>query len=94
LWHNVTSPPGAWLAFQLEGRRSNRDGIGAEIRLNGQMNQQNSSQGYASSTLAPVHFGLGQASTAGRIEIRWPSGRIQMLANEPKNRVVHVVEPD
>jgi hypothetical protein len=93
LWHNVTAPAGAWLAFQLEGRRSNRDGIGAEIRLNGQMNHQNSSQGYASSTLAPVHFGLGQASTAGRIEIRWPSGRTQVLANEPANRVVHVVEP-
>ncbi len=93
LWHNIT-PSGGWVAFQLEGRRSNRDGIGAEIRLNGQVNVQSSSQGYASSTLAPVHFGLAQAPSAGRVEIRWPSGRIQVLDNVPVNRIVHVVEPE
>jgi enediyne biosynthesis protein E4 len=94
LWHNVTSPSGNWVAFQLEGRHSNRDGIGAEIRLAGQMNEQKSSQSYASSTLAPVHFGLGRATATGPAEIRWPDGRVQKLASGPVNRVIRVVEPD
>jgi hypothetical protein len=94
LWHNITSPSGSWVAFQLEGRRSNRDGLGAEIHLNGQSNIQNSSQGYASSTLAPVHFGLGQAASPGRVVVRWPSGRMQVLGNVQANRITHVVEPE
>ena len=94
LWHNVTAPVSNWVAFQLRGRRSNRDGIGAEIRLNGQTNIQSSSQGYASSSLAPVHFGLGHAGSAGPVEIRWPSGRIQQLASVPVNRVIRVLEPE
>ncbi|MBS1876900.1 MAG: CRTAC1 family protein [Acidobacteria bacterium] len=94
LWRNVTEAAGSWAAFQLEGRRSNRDGIGAEIRWNGQMNHMTTSQGYASSTLVPVHFGLGRAPGIGTVEIRWPSGRVQILPNPPANRITHVVEPD
>ena len=94
LWHNVTTPPAAWVAFQLNGRHGNHDGLGAEIRINGQTNFQNSSQGYASSTLAPVHFGLGQARFSGKVEVRWPSGRIQILTTVPLNQIVSVVEPD
>jgi enediyne biosynthesis protein E4 len=94
LWHNVTAPPGSWVAFQLEGRHSNRDGIGAEIHVNGQTGIQTSSQGYASSTLAPVHFGLAGAASPGRVEIRWPSGRIQVLPKVAANAIVHVVEPE
>ena len=94
LWHNVTTPTASWVAFQLSGRHSNRDGIGAEIRLGSQTNIQNSSHGYASSTLAPVHFGLAQANSAGRVEIRWPSGRTQSLTNVPANRIVQLVEPE
>jgi hypothetical protein len=49
------------------------------IRIGRQMNCQTSAVGYASSSLAPVHFGLGLQAIIPRIEIAWPSGRIQVL---------------
>jgi hypothetical protein len=94
LWHNVTTPENNWVAFQLEGRHSNRSAIGTEIRLGGQTNIQTSSPGYASSTLAPVHFGLAHAVSAGRVEVRWPGGRTQVIPNVPAKRIVHLVEPE
>jgi len=95
LWHNVeASPPRSWIAFQLQGRRSNRDGIGAEIRLKGQSNLQNPSHSYASSTLAPVHFGLGRAAEAGQVEVLWPSGKRQVLNGAPINKIIRVLEPE
>ncbi len=94
LWHNVTAGQQSWVAFELTGRTSNRDGIGAEIRVNGQLGVRVSSQGYASSALVPLHFGLGPATSVAKAEIRWPSGKVQVLSHVPINRVVQVREPD
>jgi hypothetical protein len=94
LWHNVTAGPQSWVAFDLTGRASNRDGIDAEIRLNGQLGVRTSSQSYASSSLTPVHFGLGRATVVPKVEILWPSGKRQVLTNLPVNRVIHVSEPE
>lgn len=94
LWHNVTAEPQSWVAFELTGHASNRDGIGAEIRVNGQLGVRVSSQGYTSSALVPVHFGLGAAASVVKAEIRWPSGKLQVLKHVPINRVVRVTEPD
>ena len=94
LWHNVGAASNNWVAFQLQGRKSSRDGIGAEIRVNGQVNHQSTSQGYASGSLGPVHFGLGRRTVADPVEIRWPSGVIQRLNKVPMNRVVRVVQPE
>lgn len=94
LWHNVTAGPQSWVAFDLTGRTANRDGIGAEIRLNGQLAARISSQGYASSALTPVHFGLGIARALPKVEIKWPGGKRQLLTNVPTNQVVRVTEPE
>ena len=94
LWHNTTADPAAGVACELTGRASNRDGLGAEIRVGRQLGMRVSSEGYASSSLAPVHFGLGQTSVAPTAEIRWPSGKRQVLTHIPVNRVVRVTEPD
>lgn len=93
LWRNVTPGAGNWLAFRLQGTRSNRDGIGARIHLDGQWNEMTSSVSYASASLVPVHFGVGSATSVARVEIRWPSGRTQVLRNLPVNRVMDVKEP-
>ena len=93
LWQNVTPRSGRWLALRLAGRRSNRDAIGARVRAAGQTNIMTSSVGYASSSQAGVHFGLGSLEKVGRIEIRWPSGKVQTLENVETNRVVNVTEP-
>ena len=86
-----------WLEFQLEGTKSNRDAIGARIkvvtRTATQYNHVSFSFGYASSSAGPVHFGLGPDKSADTVEIRWPSGVVQELRNVAGDRVVRVKEP-
>jgi hypothetical protein len=98
LWWNRSPRAGHWLAFQLEGVRSNRDGIGAFIRVDTpdgpRFNHMTSSLGYASTSLGPVHFGLGPHAKAPKVEIRWPSGKIQILENVPAGQILKVREPD
>ena len=93
LWENA-SDSNSWLILKLEGTRSNRDGMGARVRVGTQYNHMTSSVGYASSSHFGVHFGLGQAKVAEEIEIRWPSGIVQRLAHVPANQVLHIKEPE
>ena len=96
LWMNRTENDNHWLAVELEGTRSNRDGIGARIkvvtRAGAQYNHMTTSVGYASSSHGPVHFGLGSESKAQVIEIHWPSGIIQRLRDVPAGRTIKVLE--
>ncbi len=94
LWENVSPGGRAWLILKLEGTRSNRDGIGARIEVDGQHNHMSTSLGYASSSHFGVHFGLGAAKTAARIRIRWPSGVEQTLADVAVNQLLRVREPE
>ena len=97
IWMNRTAKSGHWLDIALRGTKSNRDGIGARIKLatksGTQFNHMTTSVGYASSSDGPVHFGLGPDATADLIEIRWPSGVVQTLSSVPADRVLHVIEP-
>jgi len=93
LWENISPEANTWLSLQLRGTRSNRDGIGARIRIGDQYNQMTTNVGYASSSHAGVHFGLGKARQVDRVEIRWPSGIQQVLTNVPANQVLRVTEP-
>ncbi len=97
IWMNRSPATGHWLDIALEGAKSNRDGIGARIKLatkNGvQYNHMTTSVGYASSSDGPVHFGLGADAMAEGIEIQWPSGIVQRLANVAADRVLRVREP-
>ncbi len=94
LWENTTPKPGNWIAFKLTGTKSNRDGIGARIRVGKQWNEMTSAISYASSSLIPVHFGVGKVETVDDVEIRWPSGRVQHLNHLAVNRLVDVREPE
>jgi hypothetical protein len=86
-----------WLELALRGTRSNRDGIGARIKITAagkiQFNEMTTACGYASSSAGPVHFGLGGAKVADEVEIRWPSGASQILRNIPADQVLQVKEP-
>ncbi|HET7213798.1 MAG TPA: CRTAC1 family protein [Terriglobia bacterium] len=93
LWENITPKENTWLIFKLQGTRSNRDGIGAEIRLDGQLNHMTSAMSYASSSHFGVHFGTGKLKIVKKVEIRWPSGTRQVLANVRTNHVLKVREP-
>jgi len=96
--YNVTAGDGRWLGLQLEGTRSNRDGIGAVVKLTGesgrvQYNHVTTAVGYASASEKRVHFGLGADRTAREVEIRWPSGIKQVLKDVAAGQVLVVKEP-
>jgi hypothetical protein len=81
-----------WLRLRLEGVRSNRDAIGALIRMGAQTNRVTRAVGYASSSEAVVHFGLGTSEESGEITIQWPSGVVQKVASRKAGQVVTVRE--
>jgi hypothetical protein len=86
-----------WLILDLEGRRSNRRGIGARIRVEpeggaAQVNHATTSVGLSSSSDRRVHFGLGPAQRARTIEILWPSGVTQRLEHVATNQILRVAE--
>ena len=93
LWRNAAADGNHWLRFKLIGRQSNRGGFGARLRVGGQWNEVGSAVGYASSSDAGVHFGLGAAAVAQEVEILWPSGVRQVLRGVAADRVVTVEEP-
>lgn len=96
IWMNRTANSNHWLDISLRGVRSNRDGIGARIKVisksGAQYNHMTTSVGYASSSDGPVHFGLGPDRLADLIEIHWPSGIVQTLTNVAVDRILHVTE--
>ncbi|MDQ2898263.1 MAG: CRTAC1 family protein [Acidobacteriota bacterium] len=94
LWENVSPEPRHWLNVRLRGTESNRDGIGAVIRIGNQYNEMTTTVGYASSADAGVHFGLDRAKIVEKIEIRWPSGATQVLKDVKADQVLAVIEPD
>src|SRR5207247_4050741 len=82
---NETPTQNHWLTLKLVGHKSNRDAIGAEVKLVTARGQQiatvSTAGSYLSSSDKRVHFGLGSESAAQSIEIRWPSGIQQTLKN-------------
>jgi hypothetical protein len=83
--HNETATGNHWLSLKLVGHKSNRDGIGAVIKVVSKSGTQyttvSTSGSYLSSCDKRAHFGIGAAQIADRIEIRWPSGINQVLTN-------------
>ena len=98
LWWNESSNDHHWLGIQLIGTKSNRDGIGAKLKVTTiagtQFNHATTSVGYASSSSRLVHFGLGKETVVQQIEIRWPSGVRQILRELKADRVLAIREAD
>jgi hypothetical protein len=86
-----------WILLDLEGTRSNRDGIGARIRLvlpSGRALHEHvtTANGIYSASDKRVHFGLGAEAGIAYVEISWPSGIVQRIEKPAVNQVLHVVE--
>ena len=95
---NVTQTGNHWILLKLVGTKSNRMGLGAQIRVTTDdgrklYNEATTSTGYAASSDPRVHFGLGKSSVIREIEIRWPSGTRQLLHDVTVDRVLEVIEP-
>jgi hypothetical protein len=95
---NRTKNSNHWLTVALEGKRDNRDGLGAVISIrtaNGvQYNHATTAVGYNSSSDKRVHFGLGDASVVDRIDIRWPSGRKQSVSAVKADQILKIVQDE
>ncbi|MGH9612927.1 MAG: CRTAC1 family protein [Bryobacteraceae bacterium] len=95
--HNETNTRNHWLTLKLVGHKSNRDGIGAEVKVvtgkRAQYATATTASSYLSSSDKRVHFGLGTAAAADAVEIRWPSGIRQTLKNIRGDQILEVDEP-
>ncbi len=85
-----------WLEVFLIGTKSNRDGIGATLKLVSegftQVKQAEGGTGYMSASDPRIHFGLGQRKTIESLEVTWTSGVVNKLTNVPINQIVTVKE--
>jgi hypothetical protein len=97
LMHNRTPSENHWLALDLQGTRSNRDGFGAKVKLLAQGNTYSAEArcafGFLTQSDRRLHFGLGRAASVERLEIRWPSRQIQVLENIKVDQILRVREP-
>jgi hypothetical protein len=82
-----------WLSITLRGMRSNRDGLGSTVRVNGQTRIATTAGSYLSANDKRLHFGLDNASTA-TIEVLWPSGTRQKLTDVAVNQFLEIREPE
>jgi hypothetical protein len=82
-----------WLTITLRGIRSNRDGYGARVLVNGQVRFATATGSYLSSNDKRLHFGLGSAEIAN-IEIRWPSGIHQVLHGVKADQFIVIEESE
>ena len=95
--HNETATTNHWLTLLLVGHTSNRDAIGAMIKLTAGKQSQyvtvSTTGSYLSSNDKRAHFGLGAAKSADTVEIRWPSGIVQTLKSVAADQILTVDEP-
>jgi hypothetical protein len=95
--HNATQNQNQWLTLELVGHRSNRDAIGAEVKLVTAKGSQwvtvTTAGSYLSSSDKRVHFGLGTEAVARTIEILWPSGIRQTLNDIRADQILRIQEP-
>ena len=86
-----------WITLDLIGESSNRDAIGSRIKLVSggiiQTAQKKSTTGYLSQNDARLHFGISQNEVVESIEIKWPSGKVQLLENVKSNQILTINEP-
>jgi hypothetical protein len=95
--HNDIATQNHWLILNLIGHKSNRDAIGARVKITTLEGEQCSTVTTASSYLSSsdkrVHFGLGKSTSVGTVEILWPSGTAQRLTNVKADQILQVDEP-
>jgi len=93
---NESPPENHWIQLRLRGVKTNRDGVGARVRVVAgelvQIAEVHSGRGYQSHFGSRLHFGLGKYQRADRVEVRWIGGGVDVLENPPADQLVEVVE--
>src|ERR1700678_3712837 len=98
IYKNTVNPQNEWIEFSLQGSRSNRSAIGAQVTLywNGQQQLQHvsSGSGFAAQNDRRLHLGLGKNPQIGKAVIRWPSGKVQTVENLVPGKLYNVREAE
>lgn len=98
IYKNTTAPDNRWIAFELEGKTSNRSAIGAEVHLfwNGQrqVQQVSGGSGFCAQNQRRLHFGLGKNPRVEKAVVRWPSGKTQTIENLSVGQVLKLKEAE
>ena len=85
-----------WIMFKLNGKQSNRSGIGARVKVVAgdliQMDEVRSGGSYISQNDMRLHFGIGKARVVDRVEVLWPSGRNESFVNLKANQIAVLEE--
>ena len=88
----------SWIMVKCEGSQSNRSAIGTRLILREgstqQMREVKAGSSYASHSDTRVHFGLNTLSEVSRLEVRWPSGKTQMLSDLKARQILQLKEPN
>lgn len=83
---NYLATAGRWVELELVGSRSNRDAVGAEVRLTAggrtMIRTVEAGSGYSAQSAHTLHFGLARAAELDSLEVRWPSGRTEQYSGE------------
>jgi hypothetical protein len=86
----------ASLAAGNQGAKTNRDGIGARLKLTAggrtYVDQVTSGSSYLTQHDMRVHFGLGAVTRVDRLEVTWPDGKVDALENLPSNQIITIRE--
>jgi len=94
LFKQAHKAAGHWLILKLEGTKANRSAIGARVKVvsgeHSQSGEVRSGGSYLSQNDLRLHFGLGTASMADRIEVAWPGGGRQVIEQQPADRILPI----
>ncbi|MGA8273633.1 MAG: CRTAC1 family protein [Candidatus Sulfotelmatobacter sp.] len=97
VYKNAVAPGNEWIEFQLEGTKSNRSAIGAQVTLfwNGeeQVQEVSGGSGFSAQNDRRLHFGLGKNPRIEKAVIRWPSGKVQSIERPAVHQLHTVKEP-
>jgi enediyne biosynthesis protein E4 len=98
IYKNTVKPGNEWVEFALEGTKSNRSAIGAQVTLywNGQQQVQQVSggSGFAAQNDRRLHFGLGTNAQIEKAVVRWPSGKVQTIENPAPGKLYNIKEAE
>jgi hypothetical protein len=91
---NYLAAAGRWVELELVGSRSNRDAVGAAVRLTAGgktiVQTVEAGSGYSAQSAYPVHFGLAQAAELESLEVRWPSGAVEEYSGQALRELVPI----
>lgn len=94
---NRTLTENSWIGFRLRGTQSNRDAIGAKVRVEScgrpQTDTIRNGGSYLSKNDPRIHFGLGTCAKVDRATITWPKGKVQVLEGLKVNEYITIEEP-